>query len=401
MSRPLTADAGFLWGAATSPHQTEGANTRSDWWQLENAPEPVVPERSGDAIDSYHRYPQDMRLLAEAGLTAYRFGIEWARVEPTPGVFDEAELAHYRRMIETSLSLGLAPVVTLHHFTSPAWFALQGGWLHPDAVELFGRYVERVTTILDGVDWVCTINEPNVIAAMAALFAQSASGEKGSAESADAVTSLVLPTPDAAIADALTAAHRHAVAILHAHIPAKVGWTVAGQQFRPTPGNEETLERVRWEWEDRFLVVARDDDFIGVQAYTSQTVDQNGPVPHPPHPDNTLTGWAYRPDALEMAVRHAWIVADGTPVLVTENGIATSDDATRIRYTESALIGLDRAIADGIDVRGYLHWSALDNYEWGHWGPTFGLIAVDRATFERTPKPSLAWLGARARTRTN
>ncbi|WP_308197409.1 family 1 glycosylhydrolase [Rathayibacter sp. VKM Ac-2929] len=120
---------------------------------------------------------------------------------------------------------------------------------------------------------------------------------------------------------------------------------------------------------------------------------RRGLVPHPPHPDNTLVGTAYRPDALAMAVRHAWEVTQGVPVLVTENGIATADDSQRIRYTEEALQGLADTIDDGVDVRGYLHWSLLDNFEWGHWEPTFGLIAVDRETFVRSPKPSLAWLG--------
>jgi beta-glucosidase len=134
-----------------------------------------------------------------------------------------------------------------------------------------------------------------------------------------------------------------------------------------------------------------------VQAYSSQEVDANGLVPHPPHPENTLVGTAYRPDALAMAVRHAWEATLGVPILVTENGIATADDAQRIRYTRDALRHLKNTIDDGIDVRGYLHWSLLDNFEWGHWEPTFGLIAVDRDTFTRTPKPSLAWLGQVAR----
>ena len=143
----------------------------------------------------------------------------------------------------------------------------------------------------------------------------------------------------------------------------------------------------------RLLEGSRGDDFVGVQAYSSQEVDANGLVPHPAHPDNTLVGTAYRPDALAMAVRHAWDITGGVPVLITENGIATADDGQRIRYTAEALQGLTNAMADGIDVRGYLHWSLLDNFEWGHWEPTFGLIAVDRETFARTPKPSLAWLG--------
>ncbi|NTW38768.1 MAG: family 1 glycosylhydrolase, partial [Cellulomonadaceae bacterium] len=171
----------------------------------------------------------------------------------------------------------------------------------------------------------------------------------------------------------------------------------ANQALTPTPGNEQKLVEVRYDWEDLYLEGARGDDFVGVQSYSSQPVDANGPVPHPPHPDNTLTGAAYRPDSLGIAVRHAWDVAR-VPVLVTENGIATGDDARRIAYTAGALAGLLDAVDDGVDVRGYLHWSLLDNYEWGHWEPTFGLISVDRETFVRTPKPSLAWLGGVART---
>lgn len=124
---------------------------------------------------------------------------------------------------------------------------------------------------------------------------------------------------------------------------------------------------------------------------------QDGIEPYPPHPDNTLVGTAYRPDTLAIAARHTAEVTGGTPVLITENGIATGDDTRRIAYTREALEHLGEAITDGVDVRRYLHWSLLDNYAWGPWAPTFGLIAVDRETFERHPKPSLAWLGETAR----
>jgi beta-glucosidase len=141
-----------------------------------------------------------------------------------------------------------------------------------------------------------------------------------------------------------------------------------------------------------YLEACAGDDFVGVQSYSSQAVDADGLVPHPDHPDNTLVGTAYRPDALAMAVRHTATVT-GLPILVTENGIATADDSRRIAFTGEALTHLRQAMTDGADVRGYLHWSLLDNYEWGHWGPTFGLVGVNRSTFARTPKPSLAWLG--------
>jgi len=178
---------------------------------------------------------------------------------------------------------------------------------------------------------------------------------------------------------------------------AKVGWTIANGALTATPGNEEKLAEVRYAYEDLYLEGSRGDDWVGVQSYSSQQVNSEGIVPHPEHPDNTQTGANYRPDALGMAVRHAWEVT-GLPILVTENGIATSDDDRRIAYTGEALRGLSEAMADGADVRAYLHWSLLDNYEWGHWDPTFGLISVNHETFERQPKPSLDWLGEVART---
>jgi beta-glucosidase len=377
---------GFLWGASTSGHQVEGGNVLSDWWQLEHRPGTPF-ERSGDAVDHYHRYPEDMRLLADAGLTAYRFGIEWSRIEPAPGEISRAELQHYRRMIDTALSLGLTPVVTLHHFTSPAWFAQRGGWTAEGALDLFDNYVENVAEILDGVEWVCTINEPNILALLTRI---------SEAFDPDAQTA-VMPIPDPSVGRILIEAHHRASAILRRRTTAKVGWTVAQQALTITPGNEKEHARISWEWEDLYLEASRGDDFVGTQAYTSQSVDVDGIVPHPPHPDNTLTGWAYRPDALGIALRHAHDVTGGIPILVTENGIATADDARRVQYTTEALGHLEAAVRDGVDVRGYLHWSALDNYEWGHWGPTFGLIGVDRETFDRHPKASLAWLGSVAR----
>ncbi|WP_330180985.1 family 1 glycosylhydrolase [Nocardia sp. NBC_01503] len=381
---PLRDD--FLWGAATSAHQTEGNNTAADWWGYEQRG--IVPERSGDAADSYHRYIEDMELLADAGLNAYRFGIEWARIEPERGHFSASALAHYRRMIETARLFQLEPVVTLHHFTSPRWFSRAGGWRHPEAIDWFSGYVRRVSAILGDIEWVCTINEPN-IAALGHRYFQLAA-EPGGAAAGIAAGRLV---PDDEIGDLLVLAHRRAVRILRAETSAKVGWTVAQQAFEATPGNADAFARANHTWEDRYTEGAQGDDFLGVQSYTSQPVGADGPIPHPPHPDNTLTGWAYRPDALGIALRRAWDTSGGIPLLVTENGIATNDDARRIAYTTAALTHLEAAVDDGVDVRGYLHWSALDNFEWGHWAPTFGLIAVDRTTFARTPKPSLAWLG--------
>jgi beta-glucosidase len=379
--------AGFLWGAATAAHQIEGNNLNSDWWRLEQDAAGHGVQFSGDAVDGYHRYAEDMRLLRDAGLNTHRFSIEWARIEPLPGKFSRAELAHYRRMIDTAISLGVTPVVTLHHFTHPVWFGGADAWLRPGALDVFARYVEQACSILDGVSWVCTINEPNVVALNHGALRRVAAGEDYPFDA----------LPDAEIGKVLISAHRAAARIVRKATGAKVGWTVGNQALVATPANEARHAAAQEQWEDMYLRPARDDDFIGVQSYTSQIVDETGIVPHPAHPDNTLMGWAYRPDALGIAVRHTREVVGDVPILVTENGIATSDDERRIAYTHAALNHLRDAMDDGIDVRGYLHWSLLDNFEWGRWEPTFGLIAVDRETFERHPKPSLGWLGGIAR----
>ncbi|WP_285364489.1 family 1 glycosylhydrolase [Microbacterium sp. LMC-P-041] len=389
----------FLWGAASAPHQVEGNNVNSDFWMQE--PYMTGADRSGDALDSYNRYPEDIALVAASGLDTYRFGIEWARIEPAPGRFSRVQLAHYRRMIDTALEAGVRPFVTLHHFTSPRWFAEEGGWRSPHAIDRFRAYVEVAATILDGVEWVCTINEPNMLAIMV--------GEAEAALDPDSETEWLSPTleadtprpvkpaPSEEIGRRLIEAHHAAREILRERTDARIGWSVANRAFETRPGAEEVRRQLEYVWEDLYLEAAADDDYIGVQAYSAQWVGLDGIEPHPVRPDNTLVRTAYRPDALGIAVRHTAEVLPQVPVVVTENGIATSDDARRIAYTDAALRSLAEAMDDGIDVRGYIHWSLLDNYEWGHWDPTFGLVAVDRETFERHPKPSLGWLGDVAR----
>ncbi|MFD0206987.1 MULTISPECIES: glycoside hydrolase family 1 protein [Saccharothrix] len=378
----------FLWGAATSAHQVEGNNTTSDLWAVENAPDPVMPERSGDACDSYHRWPEDLDSVRDLGLNSYRFSIEWARVEPALGHVSRAQLAHYRRMIEGCFERGLTPVVTLHHFTSPAWFRAAGGWTADGGVARFRDYVRSVLPILDGVEWVCTINEPNMLAMISAMLKRGERHENVAG---------AMPPPDQDVADALISAHRAAREELSALPQVRSGWTVANQNFQAAPGAEEATARWLHSREDQFLDVAKDDDFIGVQAYTRVVIGPDGPQTAD-GARTTLTGWEFYPEALEGAVRHtARRVGPTVPILVTENGIATAEDAERVEYTRGALTGLARAMADGVDVRGYLHWSLLDNYEWGSWTPTFGLVSVDRETFTRTIKPSARWYGEVAR----
>ena len=378
---------GFVWGAATSAHQTEGNNVGSDWWALEHSEGSPAAEPSRDACDSFHRYGEDIELLAASGLQSYRFSVEWARIEPAPGEFSVAALQHYQRMVDACLSRNVEPVVTLHHFTNPLWVRLAGGWQAEATVERFARYAEVVTSTLTGVSRYCTLNEPNVIAAFAGAGAL------------DTVASLTA-TPDSEVLDRLLRAHRHGVRAARA-AGARAGLTVAMSAYS-TDGSAEAndlLTAHRAADEDALLLAARDDDFIGIQAYTRKHVtargflpqghDESGPAEH-----RTLTGWHYYPRAIGDCLLRAHELVPGTPLLVTENGIATADDEERIAYTTDALTSVLEAIDGGVRLEGYYHWTLLDNFEWvAGYLPTFGLVAVDRETFERTPKPSLDWLG--------
>src|SRR5699024_2092111 len=190
----------------------------------------------------------------------YRSGIEWPRREPAGGEFDQAEISHYRQMVAHAADLGIEPVLTLHHFTSPAWFTSSGGWSRPDAVDRFRRYVEAIAPVIEaGARWIVTINEPNMLAIMMRVIR----GEVGF----DTGLGGGLPEPDPAVRDVLAAAHRAVRADLHARHPGvRVGWSVANQCVQAAPGGQSRADAYREAVEDVFLRVAADDDFIGVQA---------------------------------------------------------------------------------------------------------------------------------------
>ncbi|NUT08929.1 MAG: glycoside hydrolase family 1 protein [Nonomuraea sp.] len=378
---------GFLWGAATSAHQVEGNNVGSDFWQAENDGSWGLPDRSGDACDSYHRWPEDLDIARDLGLNAYRFSIEWARVVPAPGHPSTAALDHYRRMIEGCDQRGLTPVVTLHHFTGPAWLRAEGGWGSETVIAHFTEYVRALLPILDGVRWVCTINEPNMLALVVARRALGA-GHSGS----------TFVPPDPGVTAALSHAHAEARDLLASVRGLRSGWTVANQNVQDHGAGPDRTAELSYLVDDQYLDVAKGDDFVGVQAYSRLRAGKDGIITPGPGDRRTMIGWEYYPRALEDAIRHTADRLGGTtPLMVTENGIATSDDDERIAYTGEAVAGMARAMADGADVRGYLHWSLLDNFEWGSWEPTFGLVAVDRTTFRRTVKPSARWYGRLAR----
>jgi beta-glucosidase len=181
---------------------------------------------------------------------------------------------------------------------------------------------------------------------------------------------------------------------------AKVGWSLALVDYQPLPGGEQRFEQARGRGQLDWLDVSQGDDFVGVQTYSRNQIGPDGTVPAADGVPTMQTGWEVYPEALEHTVRLAAERAD-VPVVVTENGMATDDDEARIAYTRGALEGLARCIADGVDVRGYLHWTLLDNFEWiAGYAKTFGLIAFDHDTFVRTIKPSARWLGTIARANT-
>jgi len=376
---------GFVWGTATAAHQVEGGNWNNDWWAWEHDPASPCAEPSGDACDHYHRYPDDMALLAGLGFQSYRFSAEWSRIEPEDGEFSAAALDHYDRMTDTCLGLGLDPVVTLHHFTTPRWVADEGGWIEPATAERFGGFAEKVAARLgDRVSRFCTINEPNIVATLGYLVGVFPPGEHD-------------PGLRERAGEVLAAGHRRAVDAVRSVSPAPVGLTMALPDWVAVDGGEEMMEALRGPDEDVFFEATTGDDFIGVQTYTRNRVGPAGLLGPEDGVETTLMGYEFWPEALEGTIRRAHRIT-GLPVLVTENGIAATDDTRRIEYVRRALEGVLRCLADGIPVEGYTYWSALDNFEWAlGYGPAFGLIAVDRSTQERTVKPSARWLGEVAR----
>lgn len=402
---------GFLWGAATAGHQVEGNNTNSDLWLLEHTSGTIFVEPSGDAVDHYHRYAEDIALLASLGFTSYRFSLEWARIEPAPGEFSLAELNHYRRVLEVCHSSGLTPIVTFHHFTSPRWLLAAGGWEDEGTPQLFARYCGVAMQHLgDLIGAACTLNEPNLgfLLKEMGLAGEPAEARVQIPMWANAAATLGIPADKVAPFQFLAteagyaiklAAHRAACDAIHAARPdLMVGWTLANTDVQAAPGGEAVAERVRRDVNLRFLEASRGDDFVGIQTYGRHVFGPDGLLEPAPGAPVNETGEEIYPQGLEATIREAAAVA-GIPVWVTENGLATETDELRVAYLKTALEGVASCLADGIDVRGYTCWTAFDNYEWIFgYGPKFGLIAVDRRTQERTPKPSAYWLGEVSRT---
>jgi len=374
----------FLWGTATAAHQIEGGNWNNDWWAWEHTEGSPCVEPSGDACDSWHRWLEDVELVADLGLGTYRFSIEWSRIEPEEGEWSAATIAHYRAICEALLARGIEPTVTFHHFTNPRWVAAEGGWEDPATADRFAAFCGRAAGELgDVIRRACTLNEPNVVATIGWLLGTFPPGKRDRE---------LRHRVNAQLVDA----HRKAVDAIRAAAPGvPVGLTLSMSDFQAVDGGEERRDHYRRGMEDVFLDAVAGDDFVGIQTYSRQRIGPDGSLGPEAGVPVLPMGYEYWPDALEATIRRAWDYTGGAvPLLVTENGIGTDDDAQRISYVRTALEGVGRCLADGIDVRGYTYWSLLDNFEWAlGYGPHFGLVAVDRQSFVRAPKPSAKWFG--------
>jgi beta-glucosidase len=406
---------GFRWGAASAAYQVEGNNINSDFWLLENVQPTQFVDRSGDACDSYHRYEDDIALLASLGLNTYRFSIEWARIEPTRGNFSSAELDYYKRVIECCHRHRIDPAVTFFHVTAPQWFAQAGGWLNPEAPALFARYCSTAAKALAAdMTFAFTINEPQVdktfraIPAAAAYFKKqddlSLAMHAAAARASGAERFVTMSYPDIdGLTPQLIAGHEQGFAAIKAErnsLP--VGVTLNLIDFEPAT-DDSPFEQIREAAYGQWLEVAkRTGDFTGVQIYRQVRLPGKGNALPPPAPmpfasaGNPMDNMA-QPVALKNGVEYVYEKTK-KPVFVTENGIETDNDERRSWYIRAALEGLQQAIAGGTPVLGYIHWSLLDNFEWSRgYQPRFGLASVDRSTFKRTPKESAAVLGSIAR----
>src|ERR1051326_1535245 len=362
---------GFFWGAATAAHQIEGNNVNNDWWRAEQAG--LLPHKSLEACNSWMIWRDDVALLRQMGLNAYRLSVEWARIEPEPGRFDLTALDTYRQQLEALRQAGIEPMVTLHHFTSPRWLADKGGWANAEVVDDFVRYTRKVAEHMgDLVRWWISINEPSILAFQAYIEGRWPRHPPNNlrgfvrlmrhARRAHARARRVLreTRPDAMVSMAFAV------------------WPF--QALRPwSPIDQVMAVGGDWLWQGR--IVRRTLpmlDWIGVNYYSRTFVGWPWPSTNG-HGSGARTdfGWEIYPEGLRSVLNR--VGRYGKPVVVTENGISDADDDQRADYVVAHGGQQPLAIDDGVDLRGYMHWTLLDNFEWAEgYEQRFGLATRDR-----------------------
>ncbi|QQG43125.1 MAG: glycoside hydrolase family 1 protein [Candidatus Daviesbacteria bacterium] len=379
---------GFLWGAATSSYQVEGNNMYSDWWQWEVNHQPF-DLRSGQACDQYNRYAEDFALAKDLNHNAHRLSLEWARIEPEEDQFNQNEIDHYKQVLKSLKDQGFTVMLTLHHFTNPAWFAKKGGWESFGAPKRFERFVKKVVPELkDYVDLWITINEPGVLMFQGYLIGVWPPQKKS------------FPTGIRVYWN-LARAHKKAYKAIHQLVPnAKVG--IANNVSSFDAFHHHSLREEIGVWALDIInnhlfyqmTGIQTHDFLGLNYYFNQYLSFNTHSRFPSFVDIATTkkdtsdlGWEVYPEGIfdvlmDFSDYHK-------PIYITENGLASTNDDRRVRFLISYLKEIYHAIQTGADVRGYFHWSLIDNFEWADgFVPRFGLVEVDFATQKRTPRPS-------------
>lgn len=391
---------GFLWGTATAAHQVEGDNRLNDWWAWEQVAGHIRNgDRSAQANDHYHRFDADFGLLAQLSQNAHRLSLEWSRIEPVAGQFSSEAIEHYRQVLESLRTHGLEPMVTLHHFTNPVWFAQRAGWETPDAPAHFARYVGRVITELGDLArfWI-TLNEPTVIAYQSYLKGEWPPGARS------------LPAAGRVLGN-LIRAHWQAFEQIKAHAPAsQVGLAHHVRLFDPgrpwapldrmlavlynrlfNQGVLRALATGRLTWfQRRFSEGASgprpSQDFLGVNYYTRDRLrfsprnraELFATRMVPAGAPRSDLGWEVYPQGLYRTLVD--LASARLPIYITENGIADADDDLRPAFLVDHLRATLRAIGDGAPVHGYFHWTCFDNFEWAEgYAARFGLMDRDRS----------------------
>lgn len=393
----------FLWGVSTSAHQVEG-HTHNQWseWEIDNArslaaqasyqysdlaawstikkvAESSENYLSGAAVDHYHLYEQDFAIARKLNMNAFRFSVEWSRIEPREGIWDDAEIEHYKLYIAAMKKSGLEPVITLFHFTLPIWFAELGGFSKRANTKYFVRFAEKIIRELGiTVKYIITINDPMVYAHESYLV--------GSWPPQVRSRKIYL-----AVLRNLAYAHRRAAVKIHA-LNRRYKVSIAKNSIFIYPGDDSALSKrsaalAQHLQDDYFLKrVVKTCDFLGVNYYFSNRV--YGYRVHNPDQRVSDLGWDMSPANLEYALERLWNKYH-LPILITENGLADASDSQRQWWLSKTIRAMNNALERGVELEGYLHWSLLDNFEWdkGFW-PKFGLVAVDRATMKRVVRPS-------------
>jgi len=399
--------ADFMWAVATAGHQVEGNNNNSDTWFAEHVKPTVFKEPSLAACDSFNRWREDVDLVAGMNLTAYRFSVEWARIEPNEGEFDEAALDHYEAMVDYCRERGLDVSLTFNHFTSPRWFAAKGSWLNPEAPALFARYCEKVAQRLGHkIKIAVTMNEPNIARVLSWIglpdFIHDL--EKATLEAASRdlgvekfrLSNVIIQDEADALEAGMVAGHKAASAAIKSVNPdLPVGFSIAIMNDVLLPGEDSTVfDRKIAECYSRWFELAKSDDFLGIQNYETHVFDSKGLV----KPDASSgikvngMGTAIDPGSLAGAVKFAY-EKTGVPILVTEHGLLVDEDSERQEFIPEAIGLLHDLMQTGVPVLGYTHWTLLDNFEWIFgYEKKYGLHSVDPVTFERKAKGSVAVL---------